>query len=75
MTRLPRAYLAVVHLICSEAALLSLAALEHVAEKGTALPFRAREEHVELRKLLLLMFMDTHTTQGFTLTAILHRWV
>ena len=62
--------MAVVRLTCSdrpfpnEAALLSLAALEHAAETDMALPFRAPEEDVELRKLLLLMFMDSHNT-GF----------
>ena len=48
----------------NEAALLSLAALEHAAETDMALPFRACQEDVELRKLLLLMFMETHNT-GF----------
>ena len=57
----------------NEAALLSLAALEHAAETDMALPFRACQEDVELRKLLLLMFMD-HTTRAFTSTTILRRW-
>ena len=56
----------------NEAELLALAVQEHAAETDMALPFRAREEDVELRKLLLLMFMDTQNTMS---TAILPRWV
>ena len=48
----------------NEEALLALALLEQEHERDHALPFRAREGDLELQKLLLLMFIDTHNT-GF----------
>ena len=46
----------------NEEALLTLALLEQESDREGALPFRARDGGLELRKLFLLMFMDTHKT-------------
>ena len=43
---------------------MALALLEQEHERDHAQPFRAREGDLELQKLLLLMFIDTHNT-GF----------
>ncbi len=50
------------HVFPNEEVLLSLALLEQKSERDLALPFRAREGDLELQKLLMLMFMDTHNT-------------
>ena len=52
---------------------MALAVLEQEHERDHAQPFRAREGDLELQKLLLLMFIDTHNT-GFYVNSYTTKW-